>query len=251
MAINCTCDHSSLNTLVGQKVWKSWIQDSQEDKEDQHWPIFIFQYAHPAVALCVTRTFQNQNRTLNTTCIPRTNQQTFVGSVNKSRVGWNKGDRRTSVKWGLKCIWSYFWAGTRSSIDWPFSSRFSISISNLTPSTTICTSSTSEKPSRSALDMSKTPPTAAVSTPPYEQKDRSHHCNHNICQILQIHHKRLFYLFHVSAVSVSSEHLRTCCSCWDWAVWHVLLHVGLYRGWMGMWGRNPGAHSTWTGVLCF
>uniref|UniRef100_A0A674DNV7 Uncharacterized protein n=1 Tax=Salmo trutta TaxID=8032 RepID=A0A674DNV7_SALTR len=54
----------------------------------------------------------------------------------------------------------------RSSIDWPFSSFFSISTSSLTPSTTICTSSTSEKPRRSALEMSKVPPTAAVSTPP-------------------------------------------------------------------------------------
>uniref|UniRef100_A0A3B3D212 Uncharacterized protein n=1 Tax=Oryzias melastigma TaxID=30732 RepID=A0A3B3D212_ORYME len=53
-----------------------------------------------------------------------------------------------------------------SSMDWPFSSLFSISVSSLTPSTTICTSSTSEKPSRSALEMSNTPPTAAVSTPP-------------------------------------------------------------------------------------
>ncbi|KAG9336593.1 hypothetical protein JZ751_002940 [Albula glossodonta] len=47
-----------------------------------------------------------------------------------------------------------------------FDRRFSISTINLTPSTTICTSSTSEKPKRSALEMSKTPPTAAVSTPP-------------------------------------------------------------------------------------
>uniref|UniRef100_A0A3Q0T3U4 Uncharacterized protein n=1 Tax=Amphilophus citrinellus TaxID=61819 RepID=A0A3Q0T3U4_AMPCI len=53
-----------------------------------------------------------------------------------------------------------------SSIDCPFSSLFSMSTSSLTPSTTICTSSTSEKPSRSALEMSNTPPTAAVSTPP-------------------------------------------------------------------------------------
>uniref|UniRef100_A0A8C7I7V3 Uncharacterized protein n=1 Tax=Oncorhynchus kisutch TaxID=8019 RepID=A0A8C7I7V3_ONCKI len=50
--------------------------------------------------------------------------------------------------------------------DWPLSRRFSISTRVLTPSTTICTSSTSEKPRRSALEMSKTPPTAAVSTPP-------------------------------------------------------------------------------------
>uniref|UniRef100_A0A8C5BZS5 Uncharacterized protein n=1 Tax=Gadus morhua TaxID=8049 RepID=A0A8C5BZS5_GADMO len=53
-----------------------------------------------------------------------------------------------------------------ASMGWPFSSFFSISTSSLTPSTTICTSSTSEKPRRSALEMSKVPPTAAVSTPP-------------------------------------------------------------------------------------
>uniref|UniRef100_A0A8C0JAH7 Uncharacterized protein n=1 Tax=Chelonoidis abingdonii TaxID=106734 RepID=A0A8C0JAH7_CHEAB len=57
------------------------------------------------------------------------------------------------------------------SMDWPFSRRFSISISSFTPSTTICTSSTSEKPSRSALETSNTPPTAAVSTPPEERGD--------------------------------------------------------------------------------
>uniref|UniRef100_A0A7N6AQC4 Uncharacterized protein n=1 Tax=Anabas testudineus TaxID=64144 RepID=A0A7N6AQC4_ANATE len=39
-----------------------------------------------------------------------------------------------------------------SSTDWPFSSLFSISIS--------------KKPSLSAFEMSNTPPTAAVSTPP-------------------------------------------------------------------------------------
>uniref|UniRef100_A0A672HJA8 Uncharacterized protein n=1 Tax=Salarias fasciatus TaxID=181472 RepID=A0A672HJA8_SALFA len=61
-----------------------------------------------------------------------------------------------------------------SSMDWPFSSLFSISTSSLTPSTTICTSSTSEKPRRSALEMSKTPPTAAVSTPPVP-----HFCRHS------------------------------------------------------------------------
>uniref|UniRef100_A0A3Q3FI69 Uncharacterized protein n=1 Tax=Labrus bergylta TaxID=56723 RepID=A0A3Q3FI69_9LABR len=52
-----------------------------------------------------------------------------------------------------------------SSMLSPPSRRFSISTSRLTPSTTICTSSTSEKPRRSAFEMSKTPPTAAVSTP--------------------------------------------------------------------------------------
>uniref|UniRef100_A0A8C0GKS3 Uncharacterized protein n=1 Tax=Chelonoidis abingdonii TaxID=106734 RepID=A0A8C0GKS3_CHEAB len=53
-----------------------------------------------------------------------------------------------------------------SSMAWPFSSFFSISIMSLTPSTTICTCSTSEKPSRSALETSNTAPTASVSTPP-------------------------------------------------------------------------------------
>uniref|UniRef100_A0A6I8R7S8 Uncharacterized protein n=1 Tax=Xenopus tropicalis TaxID=8364 RepID=A0A6I8R7S8_XENTR len=66
-----------------------------------------------------------------------------------------------------------------SSMDCPFSSFFSISIMSFTPSTTIWTWSTSEKPSLSALEISKTPPTAAVSTPPqtfqpfsYYPKDR-------------------------------------------------------------------------------
>uniref|UniRef100_A0A8B9QJ68 Uncharacterized protein n=1 Tax=Apteryx owenii TaxID=8824 RepID=A0A8B9QJ68_APTOW len=53
-----------------------------------------------------------------------------------------------------------------SSMDWFCSSFFSISTMSLTPSTTIWTCSTSEKPRRSALEMSKTEPTAAVSTPP-------------------------------------------------------------------------------------
>uniref|UniRef100_A0A3B3C8K8 Uncharacterized protein n=1 Tax=Oryzias melastigma TaxID=30732 RepID=A0A3B3C8K8_ORYME len=48
----------------------------------------------------------------------------------------------------------------------PFSSFFSISTISLTPSTTNWTWSTSEDPRRSALEMSNTPPTDAVSTPP-------------------------------------------------------------------------------------
>lgn len=61
---------------------------------------------------------------------------------------------------------AYFWAGIMSSMDWPFSSFFSISTMSFTPSTTSCTCSTSDEPSRSALDTSNTEPTAAVSTPP-------------------------------------------------------------------------------------
>uniref|UniRef100_A0A673BWB6 Uncharacterized protein n=1 Tax=Sphaeramia orbicularis TaxID=375764 RepID=A0A673BWB6_9TELE len=52
------------------------------------------------------------------------------------------------------------------SMDSPFSSFFSISTISLTPSTTSWTCSTSEEPRRSALEMSNTPPTEAVSTPP-------------------------------------------------------------------------------------
>uniref|UniRef100_A0A8C5GD81 Uncharacterized protein n=2 Tax=Percomorphaceae TaxID=1489872 RepID=A0A8C5GD81_GOUWI len=52
------------------------------------------------------------------------------------------------------------------SMDSPFSSFFSISTISLTPSTTSWTWSTSEEPRRSALEMSNTPPTEAVSTPP-------------------------------------------------------------------------------------
>uniref|UniRef100_A0A8C4T5D7 Uncharacterized protein n=1 Tax=Erpetoichthys calabaricus TaxID=27687 RepID=A0A8C4T5D7_ERPCA len=64
-----------------------------------------------------------------------------------------------------------------SSMDWPFSRRFSISISSFTPSTTIWTSSTSENPRRSALEMSKIPPTAAVSTPPEGQTEDKSECS--------------------------------------------------------------------------
>uniref|UniRef100_A0A8C9YFR0 Uncharacterized protein n=1 Tax=Sander lucioperca TaxID=283035 RepID=A0A8C9YFR0_SANLU len=45
----------------------------------------------------------------------------------------------------------------------PFSSFFSISTISLTPSTTNWTWATSEEPRRSALEMSNTPPTEAVS----------------------------------------------------------------------------------------
>merc|ERR1719309_545538 len=60
----------------------------------------------------------------------------------------------------------YFWAGIMLSMASPFSSFFSISTMSLTPSTTSWTCSTSEEPRRSALEMSNTPPTEAVSTPP-------------------------------------------------------------------------------------
>uniref|UniRef100_A0A2K5HNH6 Uncharacterized protein n=1 Tax=Colobus angolensis palliatus TaxID=336983 RepID=A0A2K5HNH6_COLAP len=59
-----------------------------------------------------------------------------------------------------------------SSMDWPFSSFFSISTMSFTPSTTSCTCSTSDEPSRSALDTSNTEPTAAVSTPPRQRRCR-------------------------------------------------------------------------------
>uniref|UniRef100_A0A8C9VXG9 Uncharacterized protein n=1 Tax=Scleropages formosus TaxID=113540 RepID=A0A8C9VXG9_SCLFO len=51
----------------------------------------------------------------------------------------------------------------------PFSSFFSISIINFTPSTTSWTCSTSEEPRRSALEMSKTPPTEAVGRSAHSQ----------------------------------------------------------------------------------
>uniref|UniRef100_A0A8C6NJW9 Uncharacterized protein n=1 Tax=Nothobranchius furzeri TaxID=105023 RepID=A0A8C6NJW9_NOTFU len=50
-----------------------------------------------------------------------------------------------------------------SSIPSPLSRRFSIS--------------TSEKPRRSALEMSKTPPTAAVSTPPEKRTGSDATCS--------------------------------------------------------------------------
>lgn len=64
----------------------------------------------------------------------------------------------------------YFCAGIMLSMASPFSSFFSISTISLTPSTTNWTWATSEEPRRSALEMSNTPPTEAVSTPPEEDK---------------------------------------------------------------------------------
>ncbi|KAG7264728.1 hypothetical protein CRUP_025906 [Coryphaenoides rupestris] len=58
----------------------------------------------------------------------------------------------------------------------PFSSFFSISTISLTPSTTSCTWATSEEPRRSALEMSNTPPTEAVSTPPGEGRGETVKC---------------------------------------------------------------------------
>ena len=67
---------------------------------------------------------------------------------------------------------------TSASMSCPFSSFFSQAMRNSTPSTTICTSSTSEKPSRSAFEMSNTPPSDAVSTPPAR---RSRKCELKLC----------------------------------------------------------------------
>lgn len=90
--------------------------------------------------------------------------------------GWEERWRRTgenihrTLPWLLyrtkNIVPLYFWAGIMLSMASPFSSFFSISTINLTPSTTNWTCSTSEEPRRSALEMSNTPPTEAVSTPP-------------------------------------------------------------------------------------
>ena len=58
-------------------------------------------------------------------------------------------------------------------MDLFFSSLFSMLIRRLTPSITLCTNSTSEKPRRSELEMSNTLPTAAVSTPPKIKKKKT------------------------------------------------------------------------------
>lgn len=56
--------------------------------------------------------------------------------------------------------------GMRSSTDSRFSKRFSILMRRFTPSMIACICSTSELPRRSRLEMSKMPPSEAVSTPP-------------------------------------------------------------------------------------
>lgn len=91
------------------------------------------------------------------------------------QVAWwtVKKKKNTKTRKKIKGFPLYFWAGIMLSIDSPFSSFFSISTISLTPSTTHCTCSTSEEPRRSALEMSNTPPTEAVSTPPERNEWRS------------------------------------------------------------------------------
>uniref|UniRef100_A0A3P9NFK0 Secreted protein n=1 Tax=Poecilia reticulata TaxID=8081 RepID=A0A3P9NFK0_POERE len=106
----------------------------------------------------------------------------------------------------------------RLSMAWPFSSLFSISTSSLTPSTTIWTSSTSEKPSRSALEMSNTPPTAAVSTPPERGQEQNRRRG--------------------------DQSLQTWRACSCLAASHALLRADRCPGWRGRSERNLGVRST-------
>lgn len=132
---------------------------------------------------------------------PVASGRTLIGySEERGRTGW------WGVRWGggVSCdreesavrgrgrhrVTVHFCSGIRSSMDSPASRRFSMSTSRLTPSTTIWTSSTSEKPRRSALEMSKTPPTAAVSTPPdrhiqeVNSQGQGWDCHHLKCESL-------------------------------------------------------------------
>lgn len=109
-------------------------------------------------------------------------EQTIIGGSPGERGGAR--DEGAGLRWAWSSLWlglqqsaagrlgAYFWAGIMSSMAWPFSSFFSISTMSFTPSTTSCTCSTSDEPSRSALDTSNTEPTAAVSTPPVEAGGR-------------------------------------------------------------------------------
>uniref|UniRef100_A0A3Q2XRT6 Uncharacterized protein n=1 Tax=Hippocampus comes TaxID=109280 RepID=A0A3Q2XRT6_HIPCM len=91
----------------------------------------------------------------------------------------------------------------RSSMGSSFSSLFSISTSSLMPSITIWTSCTSEKPSLSALEMSKTPSTAS---------------------------------FHVSGASTFEEPPQTQDACSCVAASHAHQHEVQCPGWMDMSG---------------
>ena len=66
---------------------------------------------------------------------------------------------------------SLFAVGSRSFIGRLVPSLFSIAMRRVTPSITFWTSSTSEKPNLSRLEISKTLPSAAVSTPPVKSID--------------------------------------------------------------------------------
>uniref|UniRef100_A0A8C8DTI0 Uncharacterized protein n=1 Tax=Oryzias sinensis TaxID=183150 RepID=A0A8C8DTI0_9TELE len=96
------------------------------------------------------------------------------------------------------------------SMDSPFSSFFSISTISLTPSTTSCTCSTSEEPRRSALEMSKTPPTEAVSTPPRRERRSTYHCSITLWDFLM---RGLSYLCRASAGAAWSGSPQTWGVC--------------------------------------
>uniref|UniRef100_A0A8C6TXH9 Uncharacterized protein n=1 Tax=Neogobius melanostomus TaxID=47308 RepID=A0A8C6TXH9_9GOBI len=70
----------------------------------------------------------------------------------------------------------------------------------------------SMKPRRSALEMSNTPPTAAVSTPPENERNESNSAHRSHCR---------------------GAHPRTVGSC-----------SSRCPGWRGRSGRSPGARST-------
>ena len=99
--------------------------------------------------------------------------------------------------------------GIRSSMALFFSSLFSMLMRRLTPSITLWTSCTSEKPRRSELEMSKVLPTAAVSTPP-EKKKATYDIQYveGLCWKLKEKRTALYassYQFRVSAISVYPE----------------------------------------------
>ena len=85
-----------------------------------------------------------------------------------------------------------------------FSSLFSMLMRRLTPSITLWTSCTSEKPRRSEFEMSKVLPTAAVSTPPERKKQiiyMLNECGRNLMRNARPK-SACSYQFRVSAISV-------------------------------------------------
>ena len=94
-------------------------------------------------------------------------------------------------------------------MDLFFSSLFSMLMRRLTPSITLCTSSTSEKPRRSELEMSKTLPTAAVSTPPENKKTKILGSRVCACGLLS---SNVFYP-EIIASEMNTQELQFCVQC--------------------------------------
>lgn len=66
-------------------------------------------------------------------------QTCLRAGLQEEAPGWAGSSLRVGLQQSAGWLCAYFWAGIMSSMDWPFSSFFSISTMSFTPSTTSCT----------------------------------------------------------------------------------------------------------------